>query len=76
MLLQQDRGNNRHHQDVSSSDDLVKLAKQEAAQAQERLKVMIGKLFSNLVLDGRTRNVCSQMQFEGKKCLKDYILDY
>ncbi|GAA6235615.1 kinesin-like protein KIF20B [Lates japonicus] len=42
MLLQQDRGNNMHRQDVGSSDDL-KLAKQEAAQAQDRLKLCTEK---------------------------------
>lgn len=56
MLLHQDPGNDTRHLVLSPSDDL-KLAKQEAAQAQESLKVMRGKLFSNVVLDGRTRNV-------------------
>lgn len=42
MLLQQDRrGTDRHRQVDSPSDDL-KLAKQEAAQAQESLKVTKG----------------------------------
>lgn len=39
ILLQQDRGNNTHCQVNSQSDDL-KLAKQEAVQAQESLKVI------------------------------------
>lgn len=41
MLLQQDCGNQTHRQVDSPSDDL-KVARQEAAQAQESLKVMKG----------------------------------
>uniref|UniRef100_A0A3B4TKT5 Kinesin family member 20Ba n=1 Tax=Seriola dumerili TaxID=41447 RepID=A0A3B4TKT5_SERDU len=42
MLLQQDRGNNTHRPLDSQSDDL-KLAKQEAARAQESLKLCTDK---------------------------------
>lgn len=63
MLLQQDHGNNTHHQVHSPSDDL-KLAKEAAAQSLESLKVMVGEM-TVAVLDGRTCQKSSQMSDAG-----------
>ncbi|KAE8280969.1 Kinesin-like protein KIF20B [Larimichthys crocea] len=78
MLLQQDRGNNTRHQVDDPSDEL-KAAKQEAAQAQESLKLFTDKhqaerkkwLEEKLSLIGQAKEAEDKRNQEMRKFVED-----